>query len=193
MASSTKISFALSILLLVLCLGPGLSEANGQEQRNAYSINPGDSLLISVWREEGLSIEVLVTPDGNCTFPLIGQVRAAGRTSEAVADEVVERLKQFMPDPVVVVSVVSILGNKIYIIGQVNNPGEYVMNNDLDVMQALSVAGGATPFAELNDIKILRRTPTGQMAIGFRYNEVVRGRNLEQNIVLRSGDLIVVP
>jgi polysaccharide export outer membrane protein len=190
MAVITRKLVLLSILLLVL--GPGVNDANAQD-RNAYSINPGDSLLISVWREEGLSIEVLVTPDGNCTFPLIGQVKAAGRTSEAVADEVVERLKQFMPDPVVVVSVVSILGNKVYIIGQVNDPGEYVMSSDLDVMQALSVAGGATPFAELNDIRILRRTADGLTAIGFRYNEVVRGRNLEQNIVLQSGDLIVVP
>ncbi len=188
MAMRIKTAVFLSIILLVV----GLGDAKAQD-KSGYSINPGDSLLISVWKEEGLSIEVLVTPDGNCTFPLIGQLKAAGRTADAVAEEVVQRLKQFMPDPVVVVSVVSILGNKIYIIGQVNDPGEYVMSTDLDVMQALSVAGGATPFAELNDIKILRRTANSQMAIGFRYNEVVRGRNLEQNIVLQSGDLIVVP
>jgi polysaccharide export outer membrane protein len=158
-----------------------------------YAINPGDGLLISVWREEGLSVQVLVTPDGNCTFPLVGQIRAAGRSADDVANELVERLRRFIPDPVVTVSVTDISGNKIYVIGQINNPGAYNMNPDLDVMQALSVAGGTTPFAELNDIKILRRTANGQTAIGFRYNDIMRGRNLEQNIMLHSGDTIVVP
>lgn len=158
-----------------------------------YAINPGDGLLLSVWREEGLSIQVLVAPDGNCTFPLIGQIRAAGRTAEDMTVEMVERLSRFIPDPVVTVSVVDISGNKIYVIGQVTNPGAYNMNPVLDVMQALSVAGGTTPFAELNDIKILRRVGEQQSAIAFRYNDILRGRNLEQNVMLQSGDTIVVP
>ena len=178
----------LSIFLFVMAVGDAMAA-----DEPGYAINPGDRLLISVWKEEGLSMEVLVTPAGNCSFPLIGQIRAAGRTAEVVAQEVVRRLKQFMPNPVAVVSVVEISGNKFYVIGQVNSPGEYVMSTYLDVMQALSVAGGTTPFADVNDIKILRRTDSGQTALGFRYNEVVRGRNLKQNIILRSGDLVVVP
>lgn len=180
------------ITLAVLMLAAPVSAAQGTADEG-YKINPGDSLLISVWKEEDLSLEVLVTPDGYCSFPLVGQIRAAGRTADAVAAEVVDRLQQYIPDPVAVVAIVNISGNKFYVIGQVNDPGEYVMSTSLDVMQALSVAGGATPFASLNDIKILRRTDAGQVALEFRYNEVVRGRNLAQNIILESGDLVVVP
>ena len=186
--SHVKNVIFLAILLCVLAVGVAMA-ADGK----GYSINPGDNLLISVWKEEGLSVQVLVTPDGNCTFPLIGQIKAAGRTADAVAREVVQRLKKFMPDPVAVVSIVGISGNKFYVIGAVNDPGEYVMNTAMDVMQALSVAGGTTPFADLNEIRILRRSDNGQTAIDFRYNEVARGRNLQQNILLQSGDLVVVP
>jgi polysaccharide export outer membrane protein len=92
------------------------------------------------------------------------------------------------------VTVSDILGNKIYVLGQVKNPGEFVVNPRVDVMQALSMAGGTTPFAALNDIVILRRQGDGaQQAIRFAYKEVERGRSLEQNIVLASGDVVVVP
>jgi len=182
-----------SIVLLSILLSVMASADVKGADGDGYAINPGDSLLISVWKEEGLSLEVLVTPDGKCTFPLIGQIDAAGRTADAVALEVVQRLKQFMPDPVAVVSIISIEGNKFFVIGQVSDPGAYVMNTSLDVMQALSIAGGTTPFADLNDIRILRRTEDGQTAFGFRYNEVARGRNLQQNIILQSGDVVVVP
>jgi polysaccharide export outer membrane protein len=92
------------------------------------------------------------------------------------------------------VTVAEIRGNKIYVIGQVNNPGEFVVNPRVDVMQALSMAGGTTPFAALNDIKILRRDGSGQQrAISFAYKSVEKGRSLEQNIVLNSGDVVVVP
>ena len=85
------------------------------------------------------------------------------------------------------------LGNKVYVIGQVNRPGEFVVNPQVDVMQALSMAGGVTAFAATNDIKILRRTRSGQIALSFKYNDVLKGRNLEQNVVLQSGDIVVVP
>ena len=191
-SARTAVQLQIVVLLAIFLLCMSVPDAMAADEEG-YAINPGDSLLISVWKEEGLSLEVLVTPDGNCTFPLIGQIKAAGRTAEVVAQEVVQRLKQFMPNPVAVVSVVNISGNKFYVIGQVNDPGEYVMSTYLDVMQALSIAGGTTPFADVNDIKILRRTDDSQIALGFRYNEVVRGRNLQQNIILRSGDLVVVP
>jgi polysaccharide export outer membrane protein len=94
---------------------------------------------------------------------------------------------------VVTVSIQEIKGNKIYVIGQVNKPGEFIMNPSVDVMQALSMAGGTTPFAALGDIVILRRTPTGKQALPFRYNDVVKGKRLDQNIDLQSGDVVVVP
>jgi polysaccharide biosynthesis/export protein len=94
---------------------------------------------------------------------------------------------------VVTVSIQEIKGNKVYVIGQVNKPGEFIMNPTVDVMQALSMAGGTTPFASLADITILRRTPTGKQSLPFRYNDVVRGKRLDQNIDLQSGDVVVVP
>ena len=93
----------------------------------------------------------------------------------------------------VTVSIQEIKGNKVYVIGQVNKPGEFIMNPSVDVMQALSMAGGTTPFASLGDIVILRRTPTGKQSLPFRYNDVVKGRKMDQNIDLQAGDVVVVP
>ena len=107
--------------------------------------------------------------------------------------EVASRLARYIPDPVVTVSVKEIRGNRIFVLGQVQRPGVFVMNPRVDVMQALALAGGTTPFAALNDIKILRRSGSQQEIAQFRYSEVAGGRNLDQNIMLRSGDIIVVP
>jgi polysaccharide export outer membrane protein len=84
-------------------------------------------------------------------------------------------------------------GNKVYVLGQVNKPGEFIVNPRVDVMQALSMAGGTTAFAALGDIVILRRTEAGQQSLPFHYADVARGRNLQQNIMLQAGDVVVVP
>ena len=107
--------------------------------------------------------------------------------------ELTKRLSRYISSPVVTVSVQEVLGNKVYVIGQVNRPGEFVVNPNVDVMQALSMAGGVTAFASTNDIKILHRADSRQTALSFKYNDVLKGRNLEQNIVLQSGDIVVVP
>jgi polysaccharide export outer membrane protein len=159
-----------------------------------YQIQPGDILQISVWREEDLKLEVLVRPDGGFSFPLAGDMTALGKTVEDIRKEISDRLLRFIPDLVVTVAVKEINGNKIYVIGQVNKPGGFVMNPRVDVMQALSIAGGATPFAKLDDIFVLRRTgENNQVRLPFRFNDVVKGRGLEQNVLLLSGDVVVVP
>ena len=160
---------------------------------DVYMVQPGDQLLISVWKEEDLLQEVLIRPDGGFSFPLAGDMSAAGKSVESISQEVSTRLRRYIPDLVVTVAVTAINGNKIYVIGQVNNPGAFVMNPRVDVMQALSMAGGTTPFADLNDIKILRRSKLGQTVFPFRYNDVARGRKLSQNVMLESGDVVVVP
>ena len=165
----------------------------GTNQKASYAIQAGDLLEISVWREEYLEREVIVQPDGKISFPLVGTLDAAGSTVAEVQDRVAARLAQYIPDPVVTVSIKEIRGNRVYVLGQVQNPGQFIMNPMVDVMQALALAGGTTPFAELNDIKILRRTGSIQRLIEFRYSDISRGRNLEQNIILQSGDLIIVP
>lgn len=169
------------------------STSNGQSDEQGYQIKPGDVLSISVWGEEQLQGTALVTPDGGFSFPLVGHLNARGRTAEEVQQIVRDRLREYVSDPVVTVSLQEINGNTIYVIGQVNNPGEFVLRRSIDVMQALSKAGGTTTFASLNDILILRRQSGGQVALSFRYSDVIKGRRLEQNIQLQSGDVVVVP
>jgi polysaccharide export outer membrane protein len=159
----------------------------------SYKVLPGDVLFISVWKEEDLQLEVLVRPDGAFSFPLAGEISTRNRSVLELEEEVTERLSRYISEPVVTISVQEVLGNKIYVIGQVARSGVFTVNPQVDVIQALSMAGGPTPFASLNDIKILRRTGNQQLAISFRYDDVIKGRNLEQNIILQSGDVVVVP
>ena len=159
----------------------------------SYQILPGDMLQISVWGEENLQAEVLVRPDGALSFPLCGDISARNQSVIELQEEITKRLTRYISDPVVTVSVAQVLGNKVYVIGQVSKPGVFVVNPQVDVLQALTMAGGATPFASLNDIKILRRTGDRQQALRFRYDDVIKGRNLEQNVVLHAGDVVVVP
>lgn len=158
-----------------------------------YQVQPGDLLHVSVWKEEGLDLDVLVRPDGGFSFPLAGDVQASGKTVEQLRQEITQRLMRYIPGLVVTVAVKEINGNKIYVIGQVNKAGEFVVNPRVDVMQALSIAGGMTAFASAGDIFILRRQNGRQVALPFSYNDVVRGKNLDQNILLMSGDVVVVP
>jgi polysaccharide export outer membrane protein len=169
------------------------SAQNAPSPRDAYLVNSGDVLAVIVWKEEDLQREVIVRPDGMFSFPLAGEIRAQGRSVEQIRAAIAQSLSRYIPDPVVTVSTEQILGNKIYVIGQVNRPGEFVVNPQVDVMQALSLAGGTTPFADLNSIRILRRSGAQQRAIGFNYGEVEKGKRLEQNIVLQPGDVLVVP
>ena len=161
--------------------------------RGAYRVQPGDILQVSVWREPDMQLETVVRPDGGISVPLVGEVSTKGKTVDELRNELTQRLARFMPDMAVNVSVKQLLGNKVYVIGKVNRPGEFVLNTDIDVMQALSMAAGTAKFADVKDIKILRRNHTEQQVFNFDYREVEAGENLDQNIVLHSGDVVVVP
>jgi polysaccharide export outer membrane protein len=156
-------------------------------------VQPSDLLQVSVWREPELTQQVVVRPDGGFSFPLVGEVNAVGKTVEELRRELAEQLGGFIPDVVVTVSVLEIRGNKIYVIGQVNQPGEFIVNPRVDVIQALSLAGGTTAFASPSQIFVLRRDNAQQRRLPFNFDAVLRGRDLEQNILLRSGDVVVVP
>ena len=118
-----------------------------------YKLAPEDVLVISVWKEEGLTQDVLIRPDGKLTFPLVGHLQAAGRTAEKIQVEITARLKKYIPKPVVTVSIKAVSGNKIFVIGKVTKPGVYTVGRNIDVMQALSMAGGTTIFAEIDEIR----------------------------------------
>lgn len=182
-------AMALIVAILVLWL-----PERGASAADSYRLNPGDVLQISVWKEEGMQRDVLVLPDGNISFPLAGHIQAAGRSLEELQGILIQRLKKYFAGPVITVSVMQLTGNKIFVIGQVRSPGQFLANRPIDVMQALSLAGGLTTFADEDAIKILRRANNGkQQAIAFNYAEISNGRGLSRNIVLRSGDVVVVP
>lgn len=163
------------------------------EVDSGYQIGPEDILEISVWKEDALKKEVLVRPDGGLSFPLIGEVQAAGKTTGQLKKEIVQRLEKFMPDPVVSIALLKVIGNKIYVIGKVNKPGEFPAGRYVDVLQALTMAGGLTPFAAENGIKVMRKEGSKDVVFPFRYSDVKNGEVLEQNIQLKGGDVVVVP
>lgn len=163
------------------------------QDADAYRIQPGDVLEISVWREEGLNKTVPVRPDGAISLPLVGELQASQRTVAELRGVIVDRLSKYIPSPEVTVMTMQLLGNRIYVIGKVINPGEFVLNRQIDVVQALSMAKGTTPYAAVNKIKVLRRENGKLRSIEFRYGDIEKGENLEQNIVLKSGDVVLVP
>lgn len=159
----------------------------------SYLLGPEDIIKISVWKDEHLTQEVVVRPDGMISFPLVGDISAGGKTVEDVRLELGKRLNKFVPNPFVSVMVTKILSGKIYVIGRVNKPGEFLVGHYTDVLQALSLAGGLNPFASENDIRVMRRIRGEQIVFQFRYGDVRKGKELEQNIILERGDVVVVP
>jgi len=184
----TFVSFV--VISVVLAVSPIAATA---AQEGAYRLNPGDILNISVWKEEEMTRQVTVLPDGMISFPLAGHLQAAGLNAADLQAELVQRIKKYVAEPVVTVSVEQVSGNIVYVIGQVKNPGQFPIIRPIDVMQALSVAGGLTPFGDEDDIMILRCENGRQTSLPFNYSDVKRGKNLELNVVLKPGDVVVVP
>jgi len=184
------------MLFLLAHVAPSSAQPSGAPAATltaAYIIGPGDVLNISVWKEEGMQKEVLVKPDGGITFPLAGDINVTGMSTAELSDFLVGKLKRYIPNPVVTVSVLKSVSNKIYVVGKVNRPGEFIASHYMDVLQALSLAGGLSPYAESDEIKIMRRTGDNQQVFEFDYDEVVSGDRLDMNIILKAGDTVVVP
>ena len=182
-----------TLITMVLLLVALHSRAADAPTAEGYALHPGDTLQVMVWKEPELQSEVLIRPDGGMAFPLAGEMHAAGHTVAELTAALEERIRKYVPDAVVTVAVKNVAGNQVFVIGKVNKPGAFPLGGPLDVMQALSLAGGATPFADTNGIRILRRSGNRQSAIEFRYGDVEHGRKLDQNILLQSGDTVVVP
>ncbi len=206
------VTISTSLILVTACSsGGGIKPSSNESGANAvetevttinsvpnaggYAIQAGDKLEISVYGEDDLQKELTVGPGGGITFPLIGDLNAKGKTVDQLRGEVKDKLAQFIPQAAVSVSIKEVIGNKVHVLGQVKSPGEYILTGNTDVMQALSMAGGVTAFAALRKIKILRRNSVtqAQKVIGFNYSDVIKGKNLGQNILLHSGDTVVVP
>lgn len=166
---------------------------NAVVPNQTYLIGAGDVLMVSIWKEEALTQDVVVQPDGKIVFPLIGNVEVAGKSPEAVRKEIVAKIKPFVPDPILTVSVRQINSLMIYVVGKVNQPGRFVLNNNVNVLQALAIAGGLNSFANGSRIKVFRETAKGTKIFKFDFEDVSSGKHLEQNIVLKRGDVLVVP
>jgi len=177
-----------SILLIIIALFS--VQAIGKE---GYLLQPGDQLEIFVWNEEALQRQVLVLPDGSITFPLVGAIDVSGKTVTALQKDIKRRLKDYVPEASVTVSVLQVTGNRVYVIGKVTNPGTYEMSAPINILQALSLAGGFVKFADTDKIILIRRDNGVQKAIPFNYANVLKGKNVKSNIMLQSGDQIIVP
>ena len=169
------------------------SNIEASENKNIYRINPGDEVEISVWKDESLSRQLTVPPDGVISFTLIGDIDANNLSIPELRKIIAVKLSEYVPDVSVTVILLKVNAQKAYVIGKVNRPGEFPINMDTNVMQILSMAGGLNPFASEGSINILRQQKNSIMKIPFDYKEVQKGKNLEQNIILKRGDVVVVP
>jgi polysaccharide export outer membrane protein len=190
-----RILFAVVTMLIV----NAMSLIPAAAQQGTYRINGGDILHVSVYGEQALDRDVAVEPDGGIAFPLVGNMNARGLTLADLQHKVAEQLRggNMLPnvtDAEVTVSLVKSSGNSFSVIGQVKQPGTFVTDTQVDVMQALSLAGGLTPFASKSRIIVLRRDDAGkQKKSPFDYSNVEDGDKLDTNVQLQGGDVVVVP
>jgi polysaccharide export outer membrane protein len=158
-----------------------------------YVIGPEDELIISVWREPDISRSVPVRPDGKISLALLNDVQATGRTPMQLGSDITEKLKNFISEPQVTVIVTRINSQRIFVIGEVPRTGSYTLLPNMTAVDAISSAGGFTPFAKRTKIYILRKENGKVNSIPFNYKDVVKNRRSEQDVVLKPGDRIVVP
>ena len=158
-----------------------------------YIVGDSDVIRVNVWKEPEVSQTVVVRTDGNISLPLINEVKVSGMSPLQIQDLVAEKLKGFLNNPQVTVTVIEIRSKRAFITGEVSRPGTYSLNAQTTVLQLIAQAGGFTPFAKTDSIVILRTEDGRQSRLKFKYKEVVQGKKTEQNIALHPGDTVVVP
>jgi polysaccharide export outer membrane protein len=172
---------------------PAPSLVSGVEVPEHYIIGPGDVLGIVFWREKELSGDVSVLPDGRITLPLINEVAAAGLTPEQLRSALIEAARQFVTDPTATVVVRQVNSRRVFVTGMVAKPGQYPLYQTMTVLQLIATAGGLLEYAQSEDIVIIRREPGHIVSFSFNYKQVIKKKNLHQNIDLKPGDTVVVP
>ena len=209
--SLARPAFVLTMFAMILAVGalcqdapqptpPPATEGGIPDQRlsanfpgvvdpSSYQIGPEDVIQVRVWREPELSVEQTVRPDGKITMPLIGDIDANKTTPKALSATIAAKLKEFINNPSVMVTVEQVRSKKYTITGEVGRPGSYPLLSTTTVLDALTNSGGFRDFANKKKITIIR----GEERFRFNYNEVIEGKHMEQNIELQNGDLIVVP
>jgi len=185
------------VCLLCLMAASAASAQNLEPSRAAgsplYIIQPNDVLSIFVYKEPTLSGKVTVRPDGRISFPLIQDQQAAGMNPDQLKEKIEVRLKEYIDAPNVTVIVDAIQSYRIYVTGKVGKPGGIMAEKPISVLMALSIAGGFQDFANTAEIVIIRNSGEDSTLYRFNYPEVIRGKNFSQNMLLKSGDVVVVP
>jgi polysaccharide biosynthesis/export protein len=172
---------------------PGAETAAAVVTPPGYTIGPDDVLTIVFWREKDMSAEVTVRPDGRVSLPLINDVVAAGRTPEQLRLAVTEAAAKFIADPTVTIVVKAIHSRKVFITGQVSKPSEYALGGPTTVLQLIAMAGGVLEYADSENITVLSTADGKPTSFRFNYKEVMNRKNLQQNVLLKPGDTIIVP
>mgnify|MGYP001173184281 CR=1 FL=1 len=197
-----RFGFIRSLLLILLTFCSFFAQSNEESSNSAdkhfdrYLINAGDIVSLQVWNEPTLSADqLLVRPDGFLSVPAIGEVKAGGKSIKELEELISEKLDKYLKDkPTVIVSILAVNGSQVFVLGKVNAPGAYPMIRSLDVTQAIALARGLNSFASEGKIKVLRRDIDGdQYAISVKYNKIKAGEGLDKNILLKSGDVVLVP
>jgi polysaccharide biosynthesis/export protein len=172
---------------------PGAPPATGVAVPSDYVIGTEDVLGVVFWRELEMSGDVVVRPDGMVTLPLIGELKAAGLQPEALRLAIQTAATKFLADANVTVVVRQINSRKVFITGQVTRPGEFPLTSPRTVLQLIALAGGLTEYAESDKVTVMRTEGSATQTFRFNYKEVTKGKKIEQNILLKPGDTVVVP
>lgn len=190
---------AVSFIGLALVGCAAVVQEREYEAPSGFLLGPEDLLEITVWKNTDLSRTTAIRPDGLISMPLIGDVQASGLTADGLAHRIAERLKQFVAgNPAVSVSVKELNSYSIYVLGEVSKPGKYQAKSYVTLLQAISMSGGFTEYAKKNKLQIVRNRLNGdnklhETRIPVRYDDLLQGEGGPGNIVLLSGDTVVVP
>lgn len=196
--AGTLILFAMFSLVVSGCAGEKIQYPVDYTAPAGFLLGPEDVVTVTVWRNQDLSKDVIIRPDGMISLPLIGDILAAGSTADELAKQITERLKEFMSSPTVSVQVKEVNSYFVYVTGEVVKPGKFPLKSYATVIQGISLAGGFTPFASRDKVHVIRVTKNGkgentQVNIPVEYSDIAKGKTLTGNFFLRSGDVIVVP
>ena len=198
-----KIVLLIGLAMIVSCASdiPSVKTLAEHQQANtatsksnySYLIGPGDILSIDIWKEPELSKQVTVRLDGNISLPLVNDIKAAGLTCGALRNYLNIKYRDYVEFSEVSVTLIESHSKKIYLLGKVNSPGEYVLQKNMTIVQAISLAGGLAEWADAEDIRLIRRINGVEQTFRVDYDAIVSGEDLAQNVQLQPDDTIFVP